>query len=69
MLEELFFFKESDDDFSSQIQVTRDADFASALNNTIVRRGKLELMMSYFIWGIILESRFSDVKNLKNKQL
>ena len=40
----------------SRNNVTRDADVASALSNTIVRRGTLELMMSYLIWGNILET-------------
>ena len=31
------------------LNMTRKADFASALSNTIVRRGKLELVMSFFI--------------------
>ena len=37
------------------VHMTRNADVASGLINTIVRRGKLELMMPYFIWGNMLE--------------
>ena len=37
------------------LQVTRKAEFASTLRNTMVQRGKLKLMMSYLIWANILE--------------
>ena len=49
-------FRFADANRSPQLlNMTRKTDVASALSNTIVRRGKLELMMSYFIWGNILE--------------
>ena len=52
------------------LNMTRKADVASALSNTIVRRGKLELMMSYFIWGNILEkSIFRCQKPKENRWL
>ena len=37
------------------LHMTRKAGFAFGLSNTMVQRGKLELMMSYLIWANIME--------------
>ena len=50
--------------------MTRNFDVSSALSNTIVRQGKLELMMPYFIWANSLEtSIFRYQKSKENRWL